>query len=265
MKTGLKFYPASHRYKLDGEWVPGVTSLLGKAIPKEALPKWSAKSVAQYVADNREHIEQLYAMGERSMVAALKEVPWTDRDRMARRGREIHALAEPYVNGEEVEVPDELAGHVEACAAFIDDWGIQPVLTEAAVGSREHKYAGTLDLVADSAREPRSIFDWKSGRSGIYKETSFQCVGYAFAEFHGEGVANEEPMAALGIQKAFGVHLRADGYDVYPLKFGPDIYAEFLHIRYSADIIARASGDWKVPGSGYVGIALDHTPEGAIA
>ena len=29
---GLKFYPSSHRYKLDGEWVPGVTTIIGELV-----------------------------------------------------------------------------------------------------------------------------------------------------------------------------------------------------------------------------------------
>src|SRR5690606_13549775 len=75
-QRGLKFYEKSHRYRLDGEWVPGVTTILG-VLNKPALPKWSAKAVAEYVATNREAVEHLYAMGERGMVQALKEVPWT--------------------------------------------------------------------------------------------------------------------------------------------------------------------------------------------
>ena len=259
---GLKFYPASHRYKLDGEWVPGVTTLLGKAIPKPALPKWSAKSVAEYVAQNREHIEQLYAMGETPMVAALKEVPWAERDRAGVRGTDVHDLVERYVKGEEIHVPDHLVGHVEACAAFIDDWAIEPVLVEAVVGSREHQYAGKLDLIADSNRAPRAIYDWKTAKSGIYFETAFQVTAYAFAEFHGEH-GDQSPMSDVGIGAAFGVHIRADGYDVIPLEYGPQIFAEFVHLRQAADLIARAAGDWKKPGSGYTGIALDH--EGALA
>ena len=62
-------------------------------------------------------------------------------------------------------------------------------------------------------------------------------------------------MADLGIEAAFGVHIRADGYDVYELRYGPDVFAEFVHLRRAADLIKRAAGDWKVPGSGYVGIA----------
>lgn len=254
-QKGLVFFPSSHRYKLDGQWVQGVTTILGGAIPKPALPKWSAKSVAEYVAQNREGIEHLYGMGEAPMVAALKDVPWQQRDAAGNRGTEVHDLAERYLKGEKIEVPDEIAGHVEACAQFIEDWDIKPVLVEACVGSREHQYAGKLDLVADSANAPRSIFDWKTAKSGIYGETAFQLVGYGMAEFHGEH-GDEAPMADLGIQESYGVHIRADGYDVIPLKYGPDIYAEFVTLVQASRINKRCSGDWKIPGSGYAGVAF---------
>ena len=52
MTAGLVFYPKSHRYKLDGAWVPGVTTLIGKGLPKPALPYWAARTVAEWVADN---------------------------------------------------------------------------------------------------------------------------------------------------------------------------------------------------------------------
>lgn len=253
-QQGLKFYPASHRYKLDGEWVQGVTTILGGAMPKPALPKWSAKAVAEYVAQNREGIEHLYAMGETPMVAALKDVPWQQRDAAARRGTEVHDLAERYIQGEEIEVPDEIAGHVEACAQFIEDWKIQPILVEQTVGSREHQYAGKFDLVTDSSNAPRAIYDYKTSRSGIYGETAFQLVAYAMAEFYGEN-GDEKPMADLGIEASFGVHIRADGYDVLPLKYGADLYAEFVTLLEASRINKRCAGNWKVPGSGYVGLA----------
>lgn len=255
---GLKFYPASHRYKLDGQWVPGVTTILGDAIPKPALPKWSAKSVAEYVARNRETVERLWSIGENAVTAALKEVPWAERDAAGRRGTEVHDLAERYVMGHEVDVPEEIVGHVESCAAFIEDWDIKPVLVEAVVGSREHQYAGKLDLVAESSRAPLAIFDWKTARSGIYSETAYQCAAYAFAEFHGEN-GDENPLPT--IEASFGVHLRADGYDVYPLRFGADVFAEFALLCQSRLAIKRAQGDWRTPGTGYVGIAIDHETE----
>ena len=265
---GLKFYESSHRYKLDGAWVPGVTTVLG-VLEKPAIPKWAAKSVAQYVAGHRETVEHLWAMGERAVVDALKGVPWEERDQAAIRGTDVHGFAERIVHGEEVDVPDHLVGHVESCIAFMEEWDIKPVLVEAVVGNRDARYAGKLDLVADHSQGDRAIFDYKTSASGIYKETAFQNVGYAFAEFHGEN-GDETPMADLGIEASYGVHIRADGYDCYPLAFGRDVFEEFLTIRRAFDINKRANGDWKTPGSGYVGLAQrtsnnNHTPPGDAA
>ena len=250
---GLKFYEASHRYRLDGEWVPGVTTILG-VLDKPAIPKWAASQVAEYVADNPAGVEELRAMGRGPMVQALKGLPWAKRDTAAVRGTDVHNFAEKIVNGETVEVPEYLAGYVEAALAFMDDYAIEPVLVEAVVGSREHRYAGKLDLVADSSRHPRAIYDYKTTASGIYGTTAWQNAAYAFAEFYGtEGV--EWPMALEGIQASYGVHLRPDGYSVHPLSFSPAVFQEFLAIRAAYDANKRAVGDWRVPGSGYVGIS----------
>lgn len=258
--SGLKFYASSHRYYLDGKPVPGVTTILN-VLNKPALPKWAAGEVAEYVADHRDAVEHLYGMGRGPMVAALKATPWEKRDRAADRGTAFHEYAERILNGEQVDVPDEQVPLVESALAFMQAWQIRPVLTEAAVGSREHWYAGTLDLVADHNRGPRAIFDWKSGKR-IYASAAFQLNAYGHAEFHGTGGV-EHPMADLGIEAAYGVHIRADGYDVLPLRFGPDIYDEFLTIRRAFDINKRAEGNWKVPGSGYVGTAIQDDEEGA--
>lgn len=247
--NGLKFYPAAHRYKLDGQWVPGVTTILG-VLNKPALPKWAAGSVAEYVADNREAVEHLYYAGRGPMVAALKEVPWQRRDDAAARGSTFHDFAERIAKGEEVDVPDEQVGLVESCLAFMDDYGIdETALSEVCVGSREHRYAGKVDLIANDA-----IWDYKSGKR-IYASTAYQLSAYANAEFYSDGDGGEETPLPK-VSEAFGVHIREDGYDVYPLAFGDDVWAEFLHIRAAFDANKRAEGDWRTPGSGYVGLPL---------
>jgi len=253
MKQGLVFYPASHRYRLDGQWVPGVTSILG-VLNKPAIPKWAATQVAEFVADHPDGVDELRAMGRNPMVYALKELPWSRRDEAAVKGSEIHDFAERIVNGESVEVPNALTGYVESAVQFMEDYGIRPVLVEAVVGSREHRYAGKLDLVADSDRHPRSVYDWKTAKSGIYGQTAWQNVAYALAEFSSEN-GDEQPMADVGIEASFGVHLQEDGYDCHPLAFGPHIFDEFLAIRSAYDANKRAVGDWRIPGTGYVGIS----------
>ena len=252
---GLVFYEKSHRYKLDGEWVPGVTTLIGDGLPKKQLMYWSARTVAEFVADRPDDVERLRQMGRAPMVAALKETPWQRRDEAGVKGTDIHRIAERLVGGEKVEYPDHLAGYVDACVDFLDTWRIEPVLVEESVASRRWWYAGTLDLVADHANGPRAIWDYKSG-SGIWPEAAFQLNAYARAEFYGLG-GDEKPMADLGIEAAYGVHLRSDGYDVYPLHFAESAFSEFLHIAYVAKTTKRMKS--------YVGEACQPAEEASIA
>src|SRR5690606_40669257 len=63
-----------HWYKLDGVKVDGVTTLISQGLPKPALMYWSARVVAEYVADNLDQVVAMADMGRASLVAALKEV-----------------------------------------------------------------------------------------------------------------------------------------------------------------------------------------------
>lgn len=259
-QTGLKFYEASHRYKLDGQWVPGVTTLIGKGLPKPALPRWSAKTVAEWVAAHPDITEQMERAGGPGPLAAfLKELPWQARDTAAIRGTDVHALAEKLIHGEEVTVPEHLAGHVESYVQFLDRWQPKPVLVEACVGSRQWRYAGKLDLVADLPAGvatlelgERPLLDVKTS-SGVYPETSFQLAGYRFAEFYVDG-DEEKPMADLGITGAGVIHVRADGYDLIPMRADEHVWKRFLHISH----VARTADEMKA----YVGAPL---PEPEVA
>src|SRR5690606_10045003 len=101
-------------------------------------------------------------------VAALKEMPWQRRDDAAERGTRFHEYAERIARGEEVDVPDHMVPLVENALAFMEDYDVEPLELEIACGSREHQYAGTADLIADS-KIGRAIWDWKSGKR-IYPE-----------------------------------------------------------------------------------------------
>lgn len=262
---GLRFAPGNHTYRLDGVIVPGVTTIIG-VLDKPAIPKWAAAQVAEFVADNPDAVETLRSTGRDGMVAALKGIPWQRRDDAAARGTTIHDFAERILRGEDVEIDDDdpLLPVVEQAIAFMTEWGIEPLLIEQAVASREHQWAGTLDLIAryrrpDTGHEGVAIFDWKSGKA-LYPEYAWQLNAYAHAEFYGEN-GDEHPVPTC--DAAFGVQVRADGYDVAPFAFGPAIYDEFLLIRRTYDVVKAGRGDWRRPGSGHVGIHIQTAPEGA--
>jgi hypothetical protein len=236
----LKFSAKAHRYWLDGKPVPGVTTLLGKGLPKPALPYWSAKSVAEYVVDNPEQVDNLRSLGRGPAVAALKAIPWQARDTAAVRGTDVHALAEELIHGREVDVPERLLAHVEGYTRWLDEFQVEALHTEHPVASRRWRYAGTFDAVIKFGRGPwagRTVLaDWKTS-SSVYGETALQTAAYARSEFMAPDEQTEIPTPAVD---ATGVlHITDAGSQFYPLSATPEeidqAFKVFSHIAFVAN------------------------------
>lgn len=219
-----------HWYKLDGEKVDGVTTVLSNGIPKPALKAWGGRMVATFAVNNLATLNDLVSQGEPDAAIDLaKGAPFRDTDKAARRGTEVHGLAERIIRGEEVEVPDELTGHVDAYIDFLDDFGVRPVLVEVVLGNRTHRWMGTLDLVADLNDGHRWLLDLKTNRSGIFGEVALQLSAYRNAEFYLDGDGAEQPMPS--VDRVGAVWIRADGYDLVPVDAGPATYRYFRHAQ----------------------------------
>src|SRR5690348_10872436 len=106
-----------HFYEVDGRKADGVTTLIGDGIPKPALVNWAANTTAAYAVD---HWDALDGMSPSQRLERLKKARYLDLDKAAKRGTEVHGIAEKLAHGEEVEVPDELAGHISSAVAFLD-------------------------------------------------------------------------------------------------------------------------------------------------
>lgn len=227
-----------HRYTIDGQPAPGVTTLLGAGFPKPALVHWAANTVAEYVADaTPEHLEALRGLGRDAMYDQLRKAPNRTRDRAAARGTDVHRYAEQLVRGDAIDVPDDIAGYVDAAVAFMNDWRINPVLTEALVASRRHMYCGTVDLVADLPDGRRAIMDYKTGKQlrrnekGVYPEAALQLAAYRHADTYVGDDGTELPMTEVGITCSYGVRLVPDGtYRVCPLQTDDTVFSYFLNI-----------------------------------
>lgn len=227
----LVFYQKSHRYRLDGSWVPGVTTLIKKGLPKPALPYWSARTVAEWVADNPDLTEELKRLGGRGpAVAYLKELPWQKRDDAAIRGTDVHALAERLAHGEEVEVPEHLAGHVQGYVDWLDANQPEVLLTERPVASRQWRYAGTFDLVA-KLDGVTWLLDVKTS-SGVYGSTALQLTAYGNAEFYLAEDGTEQPLPPI---ERYGVlHVTEYGTTLHylPTSANEAAWKDFLHVAH---------------------------------
>lgn len=201
-----------HSYEIDGRRADGVTTLIGEGMPKPALVGWAANTTAAYAVD---HWDELADLPTSKRLDTLKRARYLDLDAASKRGTEVHALAEQLSMGVEVDVPDEIAGHVESAVKFLDEWQPQVVLTETVVASRRWGYAGSFDLLARLPDGQVALMDYKTSRSGIWGETALQLGAYANADVYLDADGVEQPLASLGITTGLAVWIRADGYDVY--------------------------------------------------
>lgn len=226
---GLKFYPKSHRYKLDGQWVPGVTTILGKGIAKPFLIDWAAREVARFAADNLDVLGALDDADARYDL--LKTAHNRHRDKAATRGTDVHALAERILHGEEAEIPEHLAGYVDGYVRFLDTWQPTPVITERACASRANWFAGTPDAVVTLPSGERLLMDWKTGKN-VYGEVALQLAAYRNAEFYLDADGNEQPMPE--VDGLAVVHVTPTGTDVYRIN-DPDLaWKQFRHVAFVA-------------------------------
>jgi hypothetical protein len=232
-------YGRGHSYvDANGAKVPGVTGIIGDGVPKPALVNWAADTTADYAVD---HWDELAEMPPSARLKTLKSARYADRDTAANKGTRVHSLAEKLVKGEQVDVPDELAGHVESYVRFLDDFNVQPILVEAVVMSHKHGYAGTLDLIADldlpQVGGVRALLDVKTSRSGIFGETALQLAGYRYADVYLDG-NEEKPLPA--VQWTGAIHVRSDGYSLVPVEAGPAQHRALLYVQQVAAFTADA-------------------------
>lgn len=249
-KDGKAFGRPTHWYEdATGRRVPGVTTILKEGLPAPALINWAGNVTAEYAVNNW---ADLTTKPVADRLKELKGCRFAERDAAARRGTEVHALGEQLVHGQQVEVPDELTGHVDAYVRFLDQWQPEPILTEVTVYHTQYEYAGTLDLVC-KMNGATWLLDLKTGRSGVYGETALQLSAYRYAEkyLNPDGVATPmPPVDHTGV-----VWVRSDGYDLLPVSTGPETLTYFRHVA----VVARRSGNLKE----LIGDPLTYSQEGA--
>lgn len=214
-KTAARLHvtPKGRVYRLDGEEIPSVTTILN-ALPKH-LTQWAADAAANYAVD---HWSEL---AEQPLTKRLDAIRYAHRDVVkaaALRGTQIHDYGDKLVRGETVEIPDEYVGAAQAWARHIDRWQIEPEATEAAIVSTRHRYGGRGDLwgtvgVRDGAR---AYIDLKTGKS-LYEDVVLQCAGYDGGDlWQPDGAASEQPYEPVDL--IYVAHILPDAVRMVPVR-----------------------------------------------
>src|SRR6266704_487635 len=231
--TFRRKYGSGHSYTLDGEpRIKGVTTMMkGLGGPPES---YFTKYAAGHAVDNWDRLSGLPPSERLEEIAGATKARFSAA---AVRGTAVHKLAEALSKGEEVAVPDHLRGHVEACIQFLDDYQVQSVVTEAALFSRKHKYAGSADLFGTAVKplaeaRVRILGDYKTTNSGPWGSVAFQLSGYRYADFmlSGDGGLDSEELPVPEVDECWAIWLRADGYDVFPMQVDREVHRQLLYI-----------------------------------
>lgn len=217
--TRLTFTPGNHAYWLiDPDIgrktrITSVTTLLN-LLDKPALKRWAANTAADYAID---HWDDLTPMALSARRAAIAGAPWQSRDKKAAGGTAVHTMAEALLDGQPVEVSDDLRGYVEGLARWLERSGVQLEMSEALVWSDEDDdlglcaYGGRFDAIVKHPRHGRLLVDWKTA-SGVWPENAVQLAGYAGADHIVIG-GEDRPM--LRVDALAVAHIRPDGTDLH--------------------------------------------------
>ena len=230
-----------HHYKdAEGQRVPGVTTLIGDGVPKPALINWAANATAEYAVDRWDELAEL---GPAARLKRLQGARYEDKDRASKRGTDVHKAAEQLLAGKQVQVPEEIAGHVESYARFLDAFKVEPVHVEFSCISYRWGYAGTADLYA-SLELPGdgrvlTLDDLKTSRSGIFGETALQLAGYRYADVW---LIDGQEVQPPQVDFCFGIHVRADGFDLVPVEVTETEFKDLLYAARVGQFVARSRG-----------------------
>ncbi len=241
----------SHFYKLDGERVPGVTTIINGGVPKPGLISWAAEQAAIVAIDRSE--EWLF-LDRDEAVAYVKAEHERVRDAAGARGTHMHEHAEQYLRTGVVppDVPEDAAQHIVHLSQFLEDWRPVPVLLEFECFNRTHRYAGTGDAIVTFPDKPEwgnVLIDYKSKTKtsvelrdkpypvGPYAEVAMQLVAYRRAEFY-IGTNDFRPMAK--VDRCAAVCVYPDGYTFHEVDAGD--------VEWDAFLSAKAIYEWGLRG-----------------
>lgn len=172
-EVDLDFNEGSHRYKVNGQYVEGVTTILSKVIAKDGLLQW-AVDLCMKEGDRKAHTYK--------------------KDAGANVGTQVHKWIEAYLGDKSPEpLSGEAALAVNAFLSWERDNKPEYLFSERILYNRADNYCGTAD-VAFTINGKRYLADFKTanpkreykngkytGRLRPYPEHFIQCAAYALA------------------------------------------------------------------------------------
>jgi len=166
-KHTVEFTEGNHRYKVDGEYKKGVTTILG-ILDKPGLVQWASNKACDWIRLNSISVEtsngtspDAYHVTEEDLKEA-KYAHRTLKDNSAEIGKRVHKWIEEHISGNDTEIDDDMKISVESFLKWESEHDIEYLHSERITYSEETDICGTTDsvIILDGVR---TILDFKTG------------------------------------------------------------------------------------------------------
>lgn len=253
-----------------GDRLRSVTTILSGGVPKPGLVFWAGDTCTDSAIDHIPQLVVASRHPEKlaELRAWIRKAHTRKKDERAEVGSAVHGIIEARLLGTtppaSVKVGEEewaldgpeLAPFVEHFHRFETDWAPTWCASEMVVANPDDGYAGTLDYIIDGAGPIGDMLrargydvpdgvdimgDTKTGGEwgrltsaghvhGVYPEAGLQMSAYRRAKVCWLRDGSRAPMPATA-QVGVVLHLRPEGYRLYPVRCGDLEYRYFRHAQ----------------------------------
>lgn len=215
--------PDGRMYQWGADRFVSVTTILS-ALGKPWLGAWAAKMAAEYAYDNRNVWTELPKIEATKLI---KSAPWDTRDKAGNLGTAVHDAIEAHILSEPLpEYSDTVAPRMSHFEQFLIEYEPHFFASEAVVFSKQHRYAGTLDAIAEIGGETLLI-DVKTSKS-VYPEFALQLAAYKYGQWLGLPNGDAAPMPE--IDGAAVLHITPKGYRLIRVRCDEEVFRHFLYV-----------------------------------
>lgn len=222
--SGLRFY------LWKGVEYPSVTTIRRMAGMPFGLHQWAVSKVVDRAVGELDALNRRVTSNDEVTLKAaktwLRSASTEERDRAANLGTAVHEAA---ARGMKIgDVTPEIAPFLSQYLNWVEDTGVEIVLSERQAWNLTMGYAGSFDALVRFPDKTTYIVDLKTGK-GTYPEHCLQAVAYAMAEFVGEDdvVDKEATEQLLNVNGLALLHLRPDGWKWQVINVSPELFAAF--------------------------------------
>jgi hypothetical protein len=263
----IEFFESNHRYKINGDWVLAVSTILDDVEPAPAVQWWAFRigmaAIVDLVQQSKlsfgeitsleykpiikpnlygpEHpMFGLYGKKRDKLKTHLEALvqqerldPYSVMKHRGTIGTSVHHGAETLQETGEVpdigDYPEEDRGFIQALAKYWLDQDVEVEAQEVIVASQRFGYAGRFDKIVRLKNGARRMRDYKTS-SGVYAKFDKQLTLYDLAYLEMGG----EPLDGHDV-----VHLKPDGtYEIVPLVIDP-VHALTALLKRAGDVQLR--------------------------